>query len=100
EAGEPSGGTDVDAVVRASMSLGGIFDNPQAVSICEFDDLPEIHRSTVKVHRDDRPRARGNHPFRRVNVEMEGDRIHVSEDRTGSHIVYRFCRGKKSICGY
>jgi hypothetical protein len=31
------GGPDLDAAVRASMSLGGIFDNPQAVSFCEFD---------------------------------------------------------------
>src|SRR6267378_7924364 len=53
EAGEPSGGANLGAVVRTSMSLGSIFDNPQAVGGREFGDLSEIHRSTVKVHRDD-----------------------------------------------
>src|ERR1700682_6524115 len=36
EAGQPSRGPNLGAVVRASMSLGSIFDNPQPVSSREF----------------------------------------------------------------
>src|SRR6266853_6927100 len=46
EAGEPSRGPNLGAVVRTSMSLGSIFDNLQPVSSREFDDLLEIHGST------------------------------------------------------
>ena len=81
------------------MSLGSILNNPQAVSSREFGDLSEIHRSTVEMHRDDRPRARGNHRFCRAKVEVEGGRIHVSKDRPGSHVADRFRRSKESICG-
>src|SRR5467141_249608 len=79
EAGEPSRGTNLSPVVGTPMSLSSIFDDLQPVSSCEFGDPPEIHGSTVQVHGDNRPRARGNHSFCRVNVEMERGRIHIGK---------------------
>src|SRR4029077_10040260 len=38
EADEPSRVSNLGAVVHAAMSLGSIFDNPQAVSSREFGD--------------------------------------------------------------
>ena len=98
EAGEPSRGTSLSAVVGTPMRLGSIFDNLQPVSSREFGDSLEIHGSTVKVHGDDRPRASGNHLFRGVNVEVEGGCIHVSKDRLGPNVADRLRRRKEGIC--
>src|SRR6266853_2537989 len=100
EAGDPSRSSNLGAVVGTPMSLSSIFDDLQPISTREFGDLPEIHGSTVEVHRDDCPRTRGNHLFCRVNVEVEGGRIHIGKDRLGSYVADRFRRRKESICRY
>src|SRR3981189_838236 len=98
EAGEPSRGTNLSAVIGTPMSLSSIFDDLQPVSSREFGGPPEIHGSTVEVHGDDRPRARGNHLFCRVNVEVEGGSSDVSKDGLGPHVADRFRCRKEGIC--
>src|SRR6266850_1110073 len=99
EASQAARSPDFFAIARASVSLGSIFNNPQAVRGRKFSDLPEIHCSPIKVHGDDRPCARRDHPFCGMKVEVEGGRIHVGKYWLGTHIADRLRRSEKRVGG-
>src|SRR6185437_4077326 len=69
-------------VPHRSVRLTGIFDDDKAVAAGHFRDRAHVRDSSVKVDRNDRAGPRGNSCLELTNVEGEGHRIHVHENRS------------------
>ena len=63
------------------MSLASVLDDGDPVLPGAGEDPVHVGGLAVKMHREDRPRARRDRAGDRVRVEVEGLRIHVHEDR-------------------
>ena len=62
---------DAPALVLRSMRLGGVFNDGEAVLPCDLQDRVHVRGMAVKVHRDDCPRAWGDHRFDTGGVDSE-----------------------------
>src|SRR5262245_6198139 len=89
--------TTRSAMICRTMRLTGIFDNGQPMSLGNHLDWRHIGRLTCKMNRNSRTSVRSNGPLDLRDIDIEGSRITIHQDRFSADRTDRQSRGNERV---